>query len=96
MNQPPWNQEFEIRIVTTLPLKRCAWALSPPTASHLQGLILLERGDAQYVSHPFEDRELQQTAGINYYMRDIVHVIDLFDQKVNERLTLFCDAELEG
>ena len=76
-----WNQEFEIRIVTTLPLKRCAWALSPPTASHLQGLILLERGDAQYVSHLFEDRELQQTAGINYYMRDIVHVIALFDQK---------------
>ena len=76
-----WNQESEIRIVTTLPLKRCAWALSPPTASHLQGLILLERGDAQYVSHLFEDRELQQTAGINYYMRDIVHVIALFDQK---------------
>ncbi len=76
-----WNQECEIRIVTTLPLKRCAWALSPPTASHLQGLILLERGDAQYVSHLFEDRELQQTAGINYYMREIVHVIALFDQK---------------
>ena len=36
---------------------------------------------AQYVSHLFEDRELQQTAGINYYMRDIVHVIALFDQK---------------
>jgi hypothetical protein len=28
-----------------------------------------------------EDRELQQTAGINYYMREIVHVIALFDQK---------------
>jgi len=41
----------------------------------------LSGGDAQYVSHLFEDRELQQTAGINYYMRDIVHVIALFDQK---------------
>jgi hypothetical protein len=25
--------------------------------------------------------ELQQTAGINYYMREIFHVIALFDQK---------------